>query len=165
MWKFPGLCSSLKSSVLWILFFDFCTHCCTEASQKTVAFYFVLLSLIVVFIQANWSRRISFICGKAILSQECCVFTFSLFPVDGKEIANQNALKKQGISIGPRAHQCRAPACSSSHSWCCALQAFTWVPGIQHLVLKLQYQVLDSLAVSLGKSFAFDVDASRMWSV
>jgi hypothetical protein len=49
--KFPGLCSSLKSS-LRIPFFDFCTHCFTEASQKTVAFYFVPVSLI-VFIQAN----------------------------------------------------------------------------------------------------------------
>lgn len=173
--KLPGLCSSVKSS-LWILSFDFCTHCVTEASQETVAFDFVLISLIVVFIQANWSRRtfFFFICGKAILSQECCVFTFSLFPVDGKKIANQNWLKKH-ISIGPRAHQCRRPACfrylpvdchdSSRHSWFPTLQAFTWVLGIQILVLLLWYQVLYSLAISPDFAFAFDADASWMWSV
>lgn len=49
----------------------------------------VLVSLTLGSAQTNSSRRISFTGGKAILSEECCVFTFSPFRVGGKEIVKQ----------------------------------------------------------------------------
>lgn len=134
-----------------------------------MAFDSVLVSPILVSAQTNRSRRISFICGKTISSEECCVFTLSPFRVGGKEIVHQNRLKNYGVSAGPRARQYRHLACSREHRCLSAgelewqllphHQAFPCILGIQTLILLLWWWVIYHQAISPA---TLSVDASLM---